>query len=259
VLRPEEFTRGDIEDLKLEPEWALLYQQGLDKNADARLKRSDFLVVGRDEQVAGPCAISVDIGVGENTRNSYSCFQVWTPLGRQRYQLNDQRRERLSFEEQKAILRGFYHRCRPSVILIESTATGPALVEYARNHFHCEIVPIFPRGSKLERLRSVLHVFKRGEVTLFRDGPYVEDFLQEATNFPKGDYDDIMDAMTQMFSWGEQLGNLPLKPMPKGGLVAVGDSNGRPLQANGANVIQGPHTTVALGSRQRPWWRDHFR
>src|SRR4051812_3414304 len=195
VLRPDEYTPKKLAELKGEPEWPLVYQQGVDATADSRLKRSHFVIRDRSELIPGPCLISVDPGQGVAEGNAFSCFQVWIPVGDRYYQLVDQIRERASFSRQCDILREL-RRYRPAVILIENTALGPALIEFAHKRFKCEVVAISPHGrSKFERLQSVWKLVRGRAITLFKDAPYVETLLQEAEGFPYG-YTDQIDALT---------------------------------------------------------------
>jgi predicted phage terminase large subunit-like protein len=253
VLRPDEYTPKKIAELRAEPEWPLLYQQGVDPGSDLRLKRNCFVIRDRRELIEGPCVISVDPGQGNDT-GSFSCFQVWIPVGVHGHQLVDQIRERASFERQCDILRYLRTKYRPAAILIENTALGPALIEFARNRLQCKVVAISPHSrSKFERLQAVARLFRNRAVTLFRDAPYVELLLQEADEFPYGTFDDQIDAMTQYLEWVTTPGNLPLTATPRPGVITGVGGYGQPLSSIGLRTASAKGIAVAFGSRFRRW------
>jgi phage terminase large subunit-like protein len=254
LLRSDEFTAKTIARLRAEPEWPLLYQQGVDPGSDLRLKRKYFVIRDRHELIKGPCVISVDPGQGHEIDNSFSCSQVWIPLGFDRHQLDDQIRERASFQRQCDILLHL-RKYRPAVILIENTALGPALIEFARNRLRSEVIAISPHGrSKFERLQAVWRLFRNRGITLFRDAPYVEALLREAEEFPYGPFADQIDAMTQYLEWAMTRGNLPLATSPESGLAVAVGAYGQPLSSTCPRIEAVKGVAAAHGSRWPRRW-----
>jgi predicted phage terminase large subunit-like protein len=82
--------------------------------------------------------------------------------------------------------------------LIEDKANGPAVKDVLRDKIS-GIVMIVPQGSKSERAAAVEPQCEAGNVW-FPDEticPWIDTVIDECAVFPKGDHDDIVDALTQ--------------------------------------------------------------
>lgn len=90
-------------------------------------------------------------------------------------------------------------------ILIEDTAMGP-IIKQTLQHIVRGLIPIKPRGSKRSRLEAVQPLFQGNNVYLpeKQDGTkdrWVWDFVSELTSFPKGAFDDQVDACSQAIAF----------------------------------------------------------
>ncbi len=63
-----------------------------------------------------------------------------------------------------------------------------------------------PSGGKVARAQAVSPLVEAGNVYLPHPdyAPWVNDFIEECTQFPNGAYDDQVDAMTQaLLRWNQ--------------------------------------------------------
>jgi hypothetical protein len=94
-----------------------------------------------------------------------------------------------------------------------------------------EIVVITPSGDKVERLRKYRRIIRDGLVQLPQNAPWSHEFLNEATQFPYGPFDDQMDALSQYLNWVTEHPH-PNKRPPRAIAQGVG-SGGRVMDSSG--------------------------
>jgi predicted phage terminase large subunit-like protein len=95
-------------------------------------------------------------------------------------------------------------------ILIEGKANGDAIFSYLKKDFNeLELIKI-GSASKEERLMTCLPDISTGKVLLPDSKLYGKawsvDCAEEITTFPKGKYEDRVDAMTLALNWLGQFG-----------------------------------------------------
>lgn len=131
--------------------------------------------------------------------------QVWGRRGAEFFLL-DYVCERMSFSATIQAVRSMRSKW-PNArrILIEDAANGPAVIDALKKKI-TGIVAISPDGSKESRVHAVSPEVEAGNVFLpmVMDGagnwsphPWAEDFVRLCALFPKGEYDDPVDAFTQ--------------------------------------------------------------
>jgi predicted phage terminase large subunit-like protein len=228
LLRPDAFTKRDIRRLRdsKQPGFETLQQQnpgGIDR---LRIKAKYFPTFPLAEvQIRElPVVLSIDPGQKGGPTNSCSVIQAWAPKDRA-HLLLDQWREHATYGDFRSAARQFIRKYRPSVVLIEATGQGPALIQDIRPQNGMELVPITPAGDKVGRLRKHRHTIRHGLVELARDALWYDEFISEATRFPNGPFDDQVDALSQYLSWIAEHPNPPKRPAMA---IAQGvDSGGR--------------------------------
>jgi predicted phage terminase large subunit-like protein len=254
LLRPAAFSKRDIERLRAskQPGFETLQQQNPGGNDRLRIKAKYFSIFSpADVQLCDlPIVLSIDPGQKGGPTNSFSVIQVWAPKDGA-HLLLELWREQTSYQEFRSQTRLFIRKYRPSVVLIEDTGQGPALISDIRQQNGMELVSITPIGHKVERLRKHRRAIRSGLVQLAQPTVWYYDFIEEATQFPYGPFDDQMDAMSQYLDW---IANHPTPHRrPPMALVQGVDSQGRSL-AYGA--IQPTFKTkgmvVISGSRGMP-------
>lgn len=83
--------------------------------------------------------------------------------------------------------------------LVEDKANGPAVIDYLKSKI-AGLIAENPEGSKMERAALVEPIVESGNVHLPHPSiapPWVQKLIDQAAAFPKGDRDDMVDAMTQ--------------------------------------------------------------
>jgi predicted phage terminase large subunit-like protein len=82
--------------------------------------------------------------------------------------------------------------------LVEDKANGPAVVDALKEKIE-GLTAINPLGSKEARASAASAQVEAGNVYLPEPSiaPWVHDFLEEVSTFPKAAFDDQVDAMTQ--------------------------------------------------------------
>jgi predicted phage terminase large subunit-like protein len=129
---------------------------------------------------------------------SWVVGQVWARNGADAFLL-DQFRERCSLTETLAAIERMSEKW-PNVTtkLIEDAANGPAVIDALRGRVG-GIIPVRPKGSKLERFLTTTPLIESGNVWFPQPAshPWVNDFIDELLSFPSSVNDDQVDAMSQ--------------------------------------------------------------
>jgi len=105
-------------------------------------------------------------------------------------------KERFDFPELKAEALRLYEYWQPDTIIIEAKASGIPLVQELRRVG----IPVntFSPGKgqdKIARLNSVSPIFQDGRVWV-PDNRWGEELMDEVSDFPNGENDDLVDATT---------------------------------------------------------------
>lgn len=143
--------------------------------------------------------MSWDCAFKDNKASSYVVGQTWGDLYPHFYLLN-QIRSKMDFPTTMQMMDLEYRRMRGAsrVLLIEDKANGPGIISVLKHRFP-GIIPFPPVGSKAARLRAVAPIWQSGSVHIpDPDGVgWVNDYIDEITNFPLSTYDDQVDATSQ--------------------------------------------------------------
>ena len=252
LLRPDAFTKRDIERLRAskQPGFETLQQQNPGGSDRLRIEAKYFRSFSLAELQVGevPVVLSIDPGQKGGPTNSCSVIQAWAPKDGA-HLLLDQWREHATYGDFRSAARWFIRKYRPSVVLIEATGLGPALISDIRPQNGMELVPITPAGDKVERLRKHRRTIRRSLVQLAQGALWYDEFVAEATQFPYGPFDDQMDALSQYLNWIAEYPN-PRKRPPLA-IIQGADSQGRSIRpsANGPSA-QADGIAVQLRSRR---------
>lgn len=155
-----------------------------------------YLVHGCDELV-----ISVDCAFKDTKSSDFVVMQVWARRGANVYLL-DQVRKRLSFTETVTAFIALVARWpQASRRLVEDKANGTAVIDSLKSKIP-GIVPVTPKESKYSRATAVAPFIEAGNVFLpeAKEGVALfdaEELITEASAFPNGSHDDMVDATSQ--------------------------------------------------------------
>ena len=236
ALRPDAFPPDEIDSIRryhCGPPFWLFYQQGLGpRDGDFEIKVSDFPLLprapyGRKPPKELPVMLSVDPAnkTGSSSRN---VIHVYVIRGDQYELIRAWAEKCTSLRLAKKVMQ-LAARYDAWFIFVEATARGPDLIYDLRKELSIPIIPIQPRGTKMDRLRKCAPIICAKRIHVRRTAD-VEEAVDEIVSYPDGLYDDHLDALTNF-----------LLELPK---ITPPATVQRPAA--------GPSATAALGSRPRP-------
>lgn len=110
-------------------------------------------------------------------------------------------RKRLNYPELKRAVREQANLHRATQVLVEEKASGIQLIQELV-YEGCSIVKaVIPKGDKVMRLHAQTAAIENGFVSLPREAPWLAEYLHELTTFPRGKFDDQVDATSQALAW----------------------------------------------------------
>ncbi|MCG6121461.1 MAG: phage terminase large subunit [Microvirga sp.] len=140
--------------------------------------------------------------------------------------LIDLMRDRLDFPDLKRRVRALAERHAADIVLIEKAGSGISLMQQLRHEdprrgrYRFSI----PRVDKETRLEAQTARLETGKHLLPEAAPWLEELRLELLAFPRGRYDDQVDALAQFLEWSGS---------PRGsGLVERDPRTGRPARTN---------------------------
>lgn len=142
---------------------------------------------------------SWDMTFKDSDGSDYVVGQVWGRKGVNKY-LIDMVRARMDFTATlNSVVEMTMRYPQAYVKLIEDKANGSAIISVLSQKIE-GIMPITPKESKLARVQAVLPMLEGGNVYLPANAIWMEEFLDECSQFPNGKHDDMVDCMSQALS-----------------------------------------------------------
>lgn len=139
---------------------------------------------------------SWDMTFKDTKDSDFVVGQVWGRIGADKYLL-DQVRDRMSFTETVKAVRALSQRWpRARLKLVEDKANGSAVIDTLRGDIG-GIVAVNPQGGKEARAHAAAPDLEAGNFYLPKNAPWVNDFIEEAAQFPNGGHDDQVDCWSQ--------------------------------------------------------------
>ena len=145
---------------------------------------------------------SLDTAFTKRERSDYSAITTWGVFfpeegGPPNLILLDAKKGRYDFPELKALAFEEYQYWEPDTVIIEAKASGLPLTHEMRQT-GIPVVNFTPSkgNDKLTRVHSVSPLFEAGMVWA-PDETWAEELIEEVAAFPEGEYDDLVDSMTQ--------------------------------------------------------------
>lgn len=213
VLQPAAYSASELKRLQrtqVAPPFDLFFQQGMTSGGSRKIGRDHFQSFEPHELPRTPVVLSIDPGYDRGAKASKTVVQAWASH-QGKFFLIDQFCDSCDAEELRRVVWRFEAKYRPSVVLIENTANGPALRARIRNKAQFEIRMITPRREpKATRLRDHCAKIIHKKVFLPEVAGWRDDFVEEVVN-PAPEFHDRIDAMTQYFDYA----NLKLNIAPR--------------------------------------------
>lgn len=150
---------------------------------------------------------SVDCAFKAGDGNDRVAVQLWARHGADCY-LVERHTARRGFSDTLVLLRSLANKRKNAKFLIEDAANGPAVIDVLRREIP-GVIPCKPLGGKIARANSVAGYIQSGNVVL-APGDAGDGLIAECVEFPVGEHDDDVDAMSQalayLFGLGAGLG-----------------------------------------------------
>lgn len=141
---------------------------------------------------------SWDMAFKETSGSDFVCGQVWGVVGADAFLL-DQVHDRLDFPGTCFAVQAMKAKWpQIGAFLVEDKANGPAVISQLRTKVP-GLIPVNPTDSKLARAHAVSPFVQAGNIHLPDPelAPWIGDWIEEVTSFPRAAHDDRVDAMTQ--------------------------------------------------------------
>ena len=204
---PEFWSRDDLEKVKASippSKWNAQYQQRPTGEENAIIPR-EWWQRWENEDVPNLEYViqSYDTAFSKKETADYSAITTWGVFrpeeagGPRGLILLDSKKGRWDFPELKQIAWDQYNFWEPETVIIEAKASGMPLTHELRN-IGIPVVNFSPsRGNdKVSRVHAVSPLFEAGMVYA-PDETFADELIEEVAAFPNGEYDDLVDSMTQ--------------------------------------------------------------
>ena len=204
---PEFWSKDDLEKVKASippSKWNAQYQQRPTGEENAIIPR-EWWQRWENEDVPNLEYViqSYDTAFSKKETADYSAITTWGVFrpeeagGPRGLILLDSKKGRWDFPELKQIAWDQYNFWEPETVIIEAKASGMPLTHELRN-IGIPVVNFSPsRGNdKVSRVHAVSPLFEAGMVYA-PDETFADELIEEVAAFPNGEYDDLVDSMTQ--------------------------------------------------------------
>jgi len=205
ALCPELYPIEELEKIKFEvgsSDFASLYQQRPSPIGGNIFNKNWWQFYDSLPQYFEIMVQSWDCSFKALEDSDYVVGQVWGRI-RGDFYLIDQIRGKKGFSDTYRAIVAMTNK-HPKAIqkLIEDKANGTAIIETLQRDIP-GIKPINPQGGKISRAQAISSIVESGNVFLPSPlkNPWVVDFLDECTGFPKVKHDDQVDSMSQALNY----------------------------------------------------------
>ena len=149
---------------------------------------------------------SWDTAIKTSFNNDFSVCTSWGILN-DCYYLLDMFRDKLEYPKLKIKLQTLADKIKPHIILIEDKASGQQLIQDLKLLNKYNIIPQKPIADKINRFASITTFFYQKKVFIPEGSRQNLVFIDEITSFPASSSDDIVDSVSQFFSYVKKLFN----------------------------------------------------
>ena len=203
---PEYWSLPDLESVKASippSKWNAQYQQNPTGEDNAIIPRSWWKRWKKKNVPDLKYVIqSYDTAFTKRETSDYSAITTWGVFspeegGPPGLILLDSKKGRWDFPELKGIALEEYEYWDPDTVIVEAKASGLPLTHELRNT-GIPVVNFTPSkgNDKVSRVHSVSPLFDAGMVWAPEE-TFADEMIEEVAAFPNGEYDDLVDSMTQ--------------------------------------------------------------
>lgn len=149
---------------------------------------------------------SWDTAIKTSLNSDFSVCTSWGILD-DRYYLLDIFRQKMEYPKLKIKLQSLADKIKPQIILIEDKASGQQLIQDLKLSSKYNIIPQKPISDKITRFAAITTFFYQKKVFIPERSNQNLVFIDEITSFPASQNDDIVDSVSQFFSYVKKLFN----------------------------------------------------
>jgi len=210
ILHPERESKEDLENLKRDMgsyTFAGQYQQSPVPIGGGLVKahwlqtydelppreEGDFIVQ------------SWDTALTAEASSDYSACLTIMRKGKTHY-LIDVHRARYEFPQLEEKVIQLQARYNADYVIVEKAGSGISLIQILRRTPNLQVGSMKPTADKATRLMGHTPTIEQGYFKIPKEAPWLADFVNELTKFPKGRHDDQVDALSQYFEYVRTVG-----------------------------------------------------
>ena len=253
LLRPDIYDDATVQELReenVEPDFELLYQQGI-SGTQATLERRHFgSFQSQDLPKRVPTVLSIDTAAKEGDGRSFSVIMVISPMEGGAHAIRHVWREQASYDSLRRRALKLKREYEAGIILIEDNSMGSTLLQDKMLCRNTELVPMVPTRSKNARLQRQISVMTQGRIKLLHNAPWRTDFLDEVLAGPKRKQNDQLDSLLQYLDFAESNPDIPLAPERGEGFAIISGSE----PARVLSPTEGTRGLGAIARGRRPYW-----
>ena len=153
---------------------------------------------------------SWDTAFKANEENDYSVCTTWL-INKNGFYLIDMYRGHLEFPELKRMAEELYIKFKIDEVLIEDKASGQSLIQELQRETRMAIKKVKVDRDKTARLNSITPLLESGRIKLPEKYEFNEEIINEFEEFPNGEFDDIVDSVTQAINENKENGTIDYK------------------------------------------------
>jgi predicted phage terminase large subunit-like protein len=151
------------------------------------------------QEEADGIIISWDTAQKADEVHDYTVAGTWHTKG-EINQLIDVVRERVTHPRLLELASDIQRIRKPTLHLVEDKGSGTSLIQHMEEK-GWPVLAIQPEGDKVMRMVNEGNTIKAGGVYLSGSAPWRADFLKEIRAFPRSDYKDQADMLSQFLKW----------------------------------------------------------
>jgi len=202
---PEYWKLEELESVKASlaiGKWNAQYQQNPTAEEGSIIKREWWNLWEKDLPPLYHVIQSYDTAFLKKETADYSAITTWgvfypTEDSGPNLILLDVVKDRFEFPELRRVAMEQYNYWKPESVIVEGKASGMPLTFELRKQGIPVINYTPSRGNdKHARVNAVAPLFEAGQIWA-TDDKFTEEVIEECAAFPYGDYDDLVDSMTQ--------------------------------------------------------------
>jgi predicted phage terminase large subunit-like protein len=201
-LWPERFDAAALAETKRRVgtrTWNAEYQGMPSEEEGAILHAAWFLRYTRPPDGILWTLASLDTAFKVGAGNDYTAATLWgvTTAGAV---LLDAVRDQFEYPELVRFATNYYLSWRPRYFLIEDKGSGQSLYQSllaGSLRIPAIAVPVPSGAGKEERVHEIAPFIESGRVVIPQHAPWLDEWLNEVTEFPFGAYDDYVDSTSQ--------------------------------------------------------------